>query len=100
MTEAAFDNRLLRFKEKWIPKWQQYKRDRLWALVALVVAAATAALLWWLLGAKKAADTIGPAPGPVLRPAPTATASAVEDERLNQAAPTDAGREKPERLKP
>jgi hypothetical protein len=37
---------------------------------------------------------------PVLRPVPTATASAVEDDRLNQAAPTDGGAEKPERLKP
>jgi DNA-directed RNA polymerase specialized sigma24 family protein len=94
MTEAAFDNRLLRFKAKWIPRWEKHKRDQVWMVVVLVFVAAAAGVLWWQLGAKKSGDVIGPTEVPVLQPAPTATASAVQDE---DAAPVP---EKPERLKP
>ncbi|HEY3821892.1 MAG TPA: sigma factor [Polyangiaceae bacterium] len=100
MTEAAFDNRILRFKAKWIPKWEQHKKEQRRAVVILVLALLGAAMLWWLLRQKKTQDEIGPTTVPRLGPVPTATASAVEDGPFNQAAPTDGGNEKPERLKP
>jgi DNA-directed RNA polymerase specialized sigma24 family protein len=94
MTEAAFDNRLLRFKNKWIPRWQKHKRDQVMVIVLLVFAAAAAGLLWSLESSKKKGDVQGPTEVRVLQPAPTATASAVEDP---DAAPEP---EKPEKPKP
>jgi DNA-directed RNA polymerase specialized sigma24 family protein len=96
ITEKAYDNRVLRFKAEWIPKWKRHRREMRRNLALLIVAAVVAALVgWWLYG-RKSVEEIGPTTVPVLRPVPTASASA-EPEQFNQAAPTDGGTEK---LKP
>ena len=95
MTESAYDNRVLRFKAKWVPAWQreQKRKQRELAIVWLVlVLFGAAALVWWWLQRQKTED-IRPTDVPELLPVPSASATAepVEDERFNQAAPTDGG---------
>ena len=99
ITEGALDQRVQRFKAKWIPRWKKHKRDQALLVVALFLGLLLAGALWWLLHGKTQ-DAIEPAAVPVLSPAPTASASA-EPERFNQADPTqENGPTKPQRPKP
>jgi hypothetical protein len=99
MTEAAYDNRVLRFKGKWVPAWkrEQDRRRRDRTVVWLVVIAlALAAFAWWWLHTDKTED-IRPTDVPVLLPAPSASATLEPEEPFHQAAPTDGGETKPPR---
>jgi DNA-directed RNA polymerase specialized sigma24 family protein len=87
ITEGAYDQRVRRFKAEWVPAWQRYKRERRRAIVLLLLAAALAVGLWWLLHARKVRDEVVPAEGPVLDPAPTA--SAQRPEKLDQSLPRE-----------
>ncbi len=99
MSESAFDQRVQRFKSKWIPLWKKHKRDQALMVVLLVLLGmALAAALWALLHGKTQ-DTIEPAAVPVLSPAPTA--SVAPPEQFNNADPTqDQEGKKPQRVKP
>ena len=95
MTEGAFDQRVYRFKAKWIPKWKKHKRDQ--ALVIVLVALLLGAALWWLFHGK-AHEEARPTAVPVLAPAPTAS---VVPEQFNNADPTqDEQGKKPRRPNP
>jgi len=91
MTTAAWDNRLLRFKAKWVPRWKKHRRNRALAIVLLLFAAAAVAVLlvlWWL---GRLGPGVGPVPANEARPAPSASTDAapppLEDERRNIAHP-------------
>ena len=93
---AAFDQRVYRFKTKWIPKWKKHKRDRALVIV-VVVALLIGAALGWLLQRKTHEDA-RPTAVPVLAPAPTAS---VAPEQFNNADPTQEEQpKKPAKLKP
>jgi DNA-directed RNA polymerase specialized sigma24 family protein len=95
ITEKAYDNRVLRFKAGWGPKRKKARRDMVRTIVLLLLAAlVVAAALWWLLHRHKTLEAIGPTAVPVLRPAPTASASA-GPEKFNQADPTEEDPQKP-----
>jgi DNA-directed RNA polymerase specialized sigma24 family protein len=103
ITEGAYDQRVQRFKAKWVPRWKQYRKERQWAIVVLLAvggAALLVAALWWLLYGPKKTERIGPTEGPDLRPVPTASTPAPEPDRFNQAQPTHREPLKPEPLKP
>jgi hypothetical protein len=92
MSEGAFDQRVYRFKAKWIPKWKKHKRDR--ALLIVVLALLLGGVLWWLLHGKTYEEAT-PTAVPVLAPAPTAS---VAPEQFNNADPTqDEQPKKPEK---
>jgi hypothetical protein len=96
ITENAYDQRVQRFKSKWMPKWKKHRRDQALMVVALVLLLGAA--LWWMLHGKTE-EAIGPTAVPVLAPAPTA--SVAPPDRFNQADPTQEEQErKPQRLKP
>jgi hypothetical protein len=95
ITENADDQRVQRFKSKWMPKWKKHRRDQALMVVALVLLLGAA--LWWMLHGKTE-EAIGPTAVPVLAPAPTA--SVAPPEKFNQADPTQEEQErKPQRLK-
>jgi DNA-directed RNA polymerase specialized sigma24 family protein len=73
MTEAAFDNRLLRFKRQWVPAWKRRESRRTTVLIVLWLMLAVAAAVWWLLQPRQERVEIRPAPDPLVVPAPTAT---------------------------
>jgi len=103
LTEAAYDQRVHRFKAKWVPRWRQYRKERQWAIVVLRTvggAALVVAALWWLLYGPKKTERIGPTVVPDLRPVPTGSAPAPEPDRFDQAQPTHEEPLKPEPLKP
>jgi len=98
ITEGALDQRVQRFKAKWIPRWKKHKRDQALVVVALLIGLLLAGALWWLLHGK-AQDAIGPTAVPVLSPAPTA--SVAPPEQFNNADPTqEETPTKPQRSKP
>jgi DNA-directed RNA polymerase specialized sigma24 family protein len=98
MTEGALDQRVQRFKAKWIPRWKKHKRDQALLVVALFLGLLLAGALWWLLHGKTQ-DAIEPAAVPVLSPAPTA--SVAPPEQFNNADPTQEQEgKKPQRVKP
>jgi DNA-directed RNA polymerase specialized sigma24 family protein len=90
MTTAAWDNRLLRFKQKWVPRWKKHRRDRvlLFLVIGAALIAIAIAVLRWL---GKPADTVKPdysvAPRP--RAVPSADAAPPDDGRFNQAVPPE-----------
>ena len=102
VTEDAFDARLRRFRDKWVPQWKksEARRQRMRMLVwlggALLIVGA-AVLAWWLLHARKTEDARGTVVVPVVFPAPSASVVPPEDGRFNQSAPTE---EEPARPKP
>ena len=95
MTEAAFDNRILRFKARWIPQWKRSEERRQRAVLLLVLAGVlvAAALAWWLLHRGAKIEEIRPTEVPVLLPAPTA--SVAPPPVFNQADPTHDVQEGP-----
>lgn len=96
MTTPAWDNRLLRFKQKWVPRWKKQRRERMLLLLLLgvVLVVIAVAVLRWLT---KPADTVKPdysvAPRP--RAVPSADAAPVDDGRFNQAVPPEQEQEPP-----
>ena len=98
MTTPAWENRLHRFKQKWVPHWKKHRRDRMLLLVLLGAAAVAIALavLWWLL---RPAREIRPdlSVAPRRRPAPSASADAAPpvEGRFNQAVPPQEEPEPP-----
>lgn len=82
MTEAAFDNRILRFKRRWIPAWKKREARRTILLIVLGVLLAAAA--GWLLHRWQTRQEIGPGPTPQIIPASTTT---VKDDDFNPAHP-------------
>ncbi len=98
ITEGALDQRVQRFKAKWIPRWKKHKRDQALLVFALLLGLLLAGALWRLLHGKTQ-DAIEPAAVPVLSPAPTA--SVAPPEQFNNADPTqEETPTKPQRLKP
>ena len=78
MSVAAYDNRLLRFKAKWMPQWKRYQRMRLALLLVIVLLLLAMAALAWLIIRPRPRTThtpqLTPPVVPVL-PAPSASAS-------------------------
>jgi hypothetical protein len=99
MSEAAFDQRIARFKAKWIPRWKKHKRDQ--AMFVVLVLLFLAGLFWWFFHGPQREEA-RPTAVPVLSAAPTA--SVVPPEPFNNADPTkpppDDQQKKPQRLKP
>jgi hypothetical protein len=99
MTEAAFDQRIARFKAKWIPRWEKHKRDQ--ALFVVLILLFLAGLFWWFFHGPQREEA-RPTAVPVLSAAPTA--SVAPPEPFNNADPTQEQQEqegkKPQRLKP
>jgi DNA-directed RNA polymerase specialized sigma24 family protein len=90
ITERAYYARVERFKAEWVPRWKEHREERNRTLMLLLLVAGALVLLalaWWLLRPTRA--DIGPAAVPVLEPVPTASASAPQDDRFNQADPTN-----------
>ncbi len=95
MTVAAWDNRLLRFKGKYVERWKRHRERQLVLLLIGVALALVVAVLVgrWLRGREepptpavvpeRVAPSASAAPAPAPAPAP--------EDRFNQAAPTDAG---------
>jgi DNA-directed RNA polymerase specialized sigma24 family protein len=83
ISEGAFDQRVQRFKAKWIPRWKKHKRDQA-LFVVLLFLVLGALLLWWLRGPKH--EDARPTAVPVLSPAPTA--SVAPPDQFNNADPT------------
>ena len=100
MSEAAFDQRIARFKAKWIPRWKKHKREQ--ALFVVLVLLFLGGLLWWFFHGPKREEA-RPTAVPVLSAAPTP--SAAPEEQFDNAEPTqpppDDQEKKPQqRLKP
>jgi DNA-directed RNA polymerase specialized sigma24 family protein len=96
MTEAAFDNRLLRFKARWIPQWkrsEERRKQNLMLMVVVFVLAAAAAIVWWVLHGPKKTEPIGPTEVPVLAPAPTASGPEFDNAQPTQPRDTQPPRE-------
>jgi DNA-directed RNA polymerase specialized sigma24 family protein len=89
MTEAAFDNRLLRFKAKWLPAWQREKARRRRAaslLFVILMLLALAALAWLASRWPRPKPTSPTLEEPPALPVPAPTTSAVPS--FDQAFPT------------
>jgi hypothetical protein len=83
MTEAAFDQRIARFKAKWIPRWKKHKREQA-LFVALILLFLGGLFGWFFHGPTR--EEARPTAVPVLSAAPTP--SVVPPEQFNNADPT------------
>lgn len=84
-TPAAIYNRIYRLKQKYEPRWQEHKRNRR-SMVILLVAAAVVAVIVALLLLRHRLEARPTDDLPVLRPVPTASATA---EEFDNARPTE-----------
>ncbi len=77
MTEAAYDNRLLRFKAKWVPAWTREKarRRRIALLVLGILLLLVAAALAWVVRPRPRVVEPPRVEPPSVVPVPSATSS-------------------------
>jgi DNA-directed RNA polymerase specialized sigma24 family protein len=102
MTETAWDSRLTRFKDKYVPRWQRHRRNRIVILLVvggILIALALAALRWLSRPPSDVHPDLSVAPR---RTAPSASASAAppDDGRRNEALPPERAPDKPQPDKP
>jgi DNA-directed RNA polymerase specialized sigma24 family protein len=89
MSVAAYDNRLLRFKAKWVPQWKRYQRARLALLLLIILLLlAMAALAWWIIRPRPQTTRFPPTTPSSVPVLPLPSASSTEGPpRFDQALP-------------